>query len=133
MTRAPSDFPICRANTRKERCIACGEYRLFRQKDFNRTVGVGVVAGSAILSLALLPFSPLLAYVVLFTLALVDLGLYRILPEVVICYRCHARHRGYAVESPVNPFDLLTAELVDKQVREEGPRTPPLGRPGHPE
>lgn len=107
-----------------ERCIACGEYRLFRQKDFNRKVGLGVVAGSAALSLALLPFSPLLAYVVLFTLALVDLGLYRILPEVVICYRCHARHRGHAVESPVKPFDLLTAELVDKQVREEGTRTP---------
>jgi hypothetical protein len=103
-----------------ERCAACGEYRLYRQKDLNRNVGVAVVLGSAALSLAMLPVSPAAAYAVLFLLALVDFGLYRRLPEVIICYRCKAQHRGYAPESQAEPFDLLTAEVIDQQVRDQG-------------
>ena len=102
-----------------ERCMACGEYRLYRQKDLDRRVGVAVVVGGAAVFLALVPFSPLAASVVLFALALVDLGLYRLLPEVIVCYRCQARHRGFAPESPAGPFDLLTADVVEHQIRQE--------------
>lgn len=102
-----------------ERCAGCGEHRLYRQKDLDRRVGVAVIVGSAALSLALLPVSPLLAYAVLFLLALVDLGLYRMLPEVIVCYRCKAQHRGFARGTEVGPFDLLTAEVIDEQERRE--------------
>ena len=102
-----------------ERCLACGEHRLYRQRDFNRKVGLAVVLGGAGVSLALLPFSVVAAYLVLFTLAGIDLGFYLMLPEVVICYRCGAKYRRFPRESKIEPFDLLTAELVDHQVREE--------------
>ena len=111
--------PALRERGVLERCAGCGEHRLFRQKDFNRKIGLAIVLGSAAVSLALLPFSPLSAYGVLFALTLVDLGMYWRLPEVVICYRCRAQHRGCAPESPVKGFDLLTAELVDHQARQE--------------
>lgn len=101
-----------------EGCVACGEHRLYRQKDFNRRAGLLVVVGGAAASLAVLPFSPLGAYAVLFGMAIVDALLYRRLPEVAICYRCKARHRGYDGSSRPEAFDLLTAELIDHQIRE---------------
>ena len=38
-------------------CLVCGDQRLYRQRDFNRKVGVTIILGSAAVSLALLPFS----------------------------------------------------------------------------
>ena len=105
-----------------ERCAACGEYRLYRQKDLNPRVGLAVILSSAVISLALLPFSPLAAYAVLFLLAAIDLGLYRMLPAVIICYRCQAKHRRFAPQTKIEPFDLLTADLIDQQLREQGDR-----------
>jgi hypothetical protein len=104
---------------RLDRCVCCGETRLYRQKDLNRNVGLAVVVGSALLSLALLPISPVAAYAVLFLLALVDFAVYRMLPEVIICYRCKAQHRRCGPQKQVEPFDLLTAEVIDQQVRDQ--------------
>lgn len=102
-----------------DRCAVCGEQRLYRQKDLHRNRGLAVVVGTAVLSLALLPFSPVAAYAVLFLLALVDLALYRRLPEVILCYRCKTQHRHCGVQTQVEPFDLLTAEVIDNQLREQ--------------
>jgi hypothetical protein len=108
-------------------CVRCGESRLYRQKDLDRRKGLATVAAGAAISLALLPFSPLAAYGVLGGLAVVDLWLYRRLPEVAICYRCRSEHRGYATRGEIDPFDLLTLEMVDQQNRREGraPVPPP--------
>jgi hypothetical protein len=108
-------------------CVHCGEARLYRQKDIDRRKGVAVVAVGAAASLALLPFSPLAAYGVLGGLAVVDLWLYRRLPEVAICYRCRAEHRGFDARNEIDPFDLLTLEMVDRQNQREGraPIPPP--------
>ena len=101
-----------------ERCVACGEHRIYRQKDFNRRAGLVVVIAGMALSLAVLSFSPMGAYGVLFGMAIFDGILYRKLPEVAICYRCKAKHRGWSGDSRLEPFDLLTADLIDQQVRE---------------
>jgi hypothetical protein len=108
-------------------CVRCGEARLYRQKDIDRRKGVAVVAVGAAASLALLPFSPLAAYGVLGGLAAVDLWLYGRLPEVAICYRCRAEHRGFDARNEIDPFDLLTLEMVDRQNQREGrePIPPP--------
>jgi hypothetical protein len=108
-------------------CLHCGESRLYRQKDLDRRKGLAVVAAGAAVSLVLLPFSPAMAYGVLGGLAAVDLWLYRRLPEVAICYRCRAEHRGHDPASAIDPFDLLTLEMVDQQNRREGrePVPPP--------
>jgi hypothetical protein len=113
--RPPVASEALRARGILDRCAVCGDARLYRQKDLNRKLGLAVVVTGAIASLALLPWSVLGAYGVLGALALLDLALYRRLPEVAICYRCHAEHRGYAPQSPIEPFDLLTLELVDHQ------------------
>ena len=101
-----------------------------RSKRTRRRKGALVILGSAGVSLALLPFSPLAAYGVLGALALVDLGLYRMLPEMVLCYRCKARHRGCGPQRHVEPFDLLTAEVVDNQLRREEEQRRDRPKPG---
>jgi len=108
-------------------CVRCGEARLYRQRDIDRRKGLIVVAAGAAVSLALLPFSPLAAYGVLGGLALVDLWLYRRLPDVAICYRCRAEHRGFDTGREIDPFDLLTLEMVDQQNQREArePIPPP--------
>jgi hypothetical protein len=118
---APSGGSILR------RCVVCGEHRLYRQKDLHRKRGLAVVLGTAAVSLALLPFSPMAAYGVLFLLTLVDLALYRRLPEVIICYRCKAQHRRCGAQAQVEPFDLLTAEVIDNQIREQEEENRPAG------
>lgn len=100
-------------------CLACGG-RLYRRKDLNRRAGLALVAAGAGASLAILPFSPPLAYAVLFGMAAIDALLYLLLPEVAVCYRCKAKHRGFHPSDRPEPFDLLTAELIDRQTREAG-------------
>ncbi|MGD8375281.1 MAG: hypothetical protein PVF68_04005 [Acidobacteriota bacterium] len=101
-----------------ERCAACGDPRLYRQKDFPRSLGLAIVVAGMAASLAVLPFSPLGAYAVLFGMALLDGIVYLLLPEVAICYRCGARHRGWDPSVRPAPFDLLTADLVEHQRRQ---------------
>ena len=62
-----------------------------------------------------------------FLLALVDFALYRRLPEVIICYRCKAQHRRCGAQAQVESFDLLTAEVIDNQIREQEEENHPAG------
>src|SRR5687767_900434 len=62
-----------------DRCPACGSVLLYVQRDFNQKVGLGVVVVGAILA----PFTPF--YSSLIVAALVDAGLYALLPEITVC------------------------------------------------
>lgn len=109
-----------------ECCAGCGDARLYRQKDFPRRLGLAVVVAGMAASLAVLPFSPLGAYAVLFGMALLDGIVYLLLRDVAICYRCGARHRGWNPGVRPAPFDLLTADLVEhqrRQARQRGDRS----------
>jgi DNA-directed RNA polymerase subunit RPC12/RpoP len=90
-----------------EHCPACGSRNLYVQRDFNQKVGLGVV----VLGAALAPFTPY--YSSLFVAALVDAALYAVLPEIAVCYRCHAHFRGFARNPEHAAFDLHIAEQYD--------------------
>lgn len=90
-----------------DRCPACRGEQFYVQRDFNQKVGLGIVAVGALLA----PFTPY--YSSLGVAALVDAALYTVLPEVTICYRCHAHLRGFARNSSHRAFDLHTAEQYD--------------------
>jgi hypothetical protein len=87
-----------------ESCPACGNGLLYVQRDFNQKVGLGVV----IVGAALAPFTPF--YASLFVAAAIDAGLYALLPDVTVCYRCHAHMRGFARNPAHHAFDLHLAE-----------------------
>lgn len=79
-------------------CARCGHPELFRQKDFPRTLGIVIVVVAAVLA-------PFTYYISLGVAALLDFALYHLNREMVVCYVCHTRHRGFA-EEPKHPrFD----------------------------
>jgi len=92
---------------RVERCPSCDGRQLYVQRDFNQKVGLGVVVVGALL----VPFTPF--YSSLFAAAIVDAVLYALVPEITVCYRCHAHFRGFARNPAHQPFDLHLAEQYD--------------------
>ena len=88
-------------------CLACGCPDLHRQKDFPRKVGLAVAGLAAVLVFVAvarrLPFWAI--YAPLLAAAAVDAALYLSLPEIFVCYRCGAKHRGFAREPRPEPFD----------------------------
>lgn len=92
---------------RVEHCPACSGRQLYVQRDFNQKVGLGIVVVGALL----VPFTPF--YSSLFAAAIVDAILYALVPEITVCYRCHAHFRGFARNPQHHPFDLHLAEQYD--------------------
>jgi hypothetical protein len=90
-----------------ESCPACGGGQLYVQRDFNQKAGLAVVVVGAVLA----PFTPY--YSSLVVAAIVDASLYLLLPEITVCYRCHAHFRGFARNPRHGPFDLHLAEQYD--------------------
>jgi hypothetical protein len=90
-----------------DQCPVCRGAQLYVQRDFNQKAGLAIVVAGAVLA----PFTPF--YSSLIVAALVDAGLYALLPEITVCYRCHAHFRGFARNPRHKPFDLHLAEQYD--------------------
>ena len=98
------------------RCRICGCQDLWRQKDFPPALGLALVATAAILSCTAWAFyQPLLALGILMVAALFDMILYSFMGDMLVCYRCGARHRRTAMDEQHPKFDLETAERYRQQ------------------
>ena len=80
-------------------CLACACPEVYRHRDFNQKVGILLIVGGAILCFWF-PYWPLALAAVL------DLVLFKTLPDVAICYRCKAHHRGFHNVKVLPKFDL---------------------------
>ena len=102
------------------RCLACGTQDLWRQKDFPQILGIIFVGMGAIgSSIAWYYHRPVVALGVLLAVAAIDFGLFAVMPDVLVCYRCRARHSGGEIsEHPT--FDHETAERYrQEKLRQE--------------
>ena len=109
-----------------EQCLACGNDDLWRQKDFPPALGLAfVAAGATLSSIAWYYHRPMAAIGLLMAFALVDMILFLIMKDVLVCYRCRARHRGTNPDVEHPSFDHETAERYrQEQLRlEEADRT----------
>ena len=105
--------PTSRAGTAPVvRCAACACPKLYVQKDFNRNVGLLIVAVTALISgvVLMLTHSTIWAMAVLGVVTVFDAFIYRLLPIVTVCYRCEAVHRGLPKNPRHEGFDIHTAE-----------------------
>lgn len=79
-------------------CPVCTRQDFYKQKDFNRKIGVALFVIAAILSIWTYGLS-------LVALYLVDLFLFRKLALVAICYKCRTNFRNLTNMSEIRDFD----------------------------
>jgi hypothetical protein len=88
------------------RCCSCANPDLWRQKDFPQKLGILMVALGAITSSIAWGYHyPALALGILGAFALADMVLYWVMPDVLVCYRCGARHRVSGPGGEFGPYD----------------------------
>ena len=92
-------------------CAACGNWQLYRQKNFPQWLGLSLLAAAcgSFFVLQIL-YQPTIAWAVLIGSAAIDGLLYAFVGDAVVCYRCGARHTGLPKSKGYDPFDLATAE-----------------------
>jgi len=99
-----------------DECQACGCPMLYRQRDFNRSLGLVLVILSGLLALAGYAWGGFwVGTGVLVAATLCDRLLVVTRAEVVVCYRCHAIHRGFQPHSRLVFFDLATHDAYRGQ------------------
>ena len=100
-------------------CLVCGCTDLWRQKDFDQRLGVAIVGIGILLSTTAVAYMrPGLAMIILMIFGLADWVLYAILPDRLVCYRCHAQYRRIANPIETGVFDLE----VNERYRQEAIR-----------
>ncbi len=84
------------------KCGLCGGTEFYRQKDFNRKLGIIILVVGFGLALAVSKWF----YPILVAMAALDLALYFLLPEIQICYACQGIYRGVPIPDSLKTFDL---------------------------
>lgn len=96
---------------RLQRCLACPSTDLFIRKDFPQRLGVTVVVlGFAASCVAWYLHWIYSTFAILFATALVDLALYFLVGNALICYRCGAVYRDVPGAGEHGGFQLETHE-----------------------
>ncbi|HZZ72956.1 MAG TPA: hypothetical protein VFE24_11945 [Pirellulales bacterium] len=102
---------------RLSRCLVCPSTDLFVRKDFPQRLGVALVATGIIgSSIAWYQSSPIWTFAILGASALLDVALYAIVGNALMCYRCRAQYRDLAGLDEHGAFDLETHEKHRQQL-----------------
>jgi hypothetical protein len=110
---------------RVETCPLCGCRHLYRQRDFSRALGCGLVVVGALL----VPWTFGLSLAVC---GLIDLWLYRRLKDVVVCYQCDTVYRDARPGPRQTEVDLLKHDVLKYGKTWEPTQGPSAEDPHHP-
>jgi hypothetical protein len=101
---------------RLHRCLVCPSADLFVRKDFPQRLGVAIVTIGILASCVAWAYHQLIpTFVILFLTALVDVVLYLVVPNALMCYRCGAHYRSAPGLDSHSPFNLETHERHRQQ------------------
>ncbi len=84
-----------------ERCFVCNGDQFYRQKDFNRKLGLGIIIIAAVTSILTENYLPLGVAVV------VDSLIFLFLPLITICYKCKGIYRAFEPNPTHGRFELI--------------------------
>ncbi len=94
-----------------KRCLVCPSTDLYVRKDFPQRLGVAlVVTGILGSSIAWYYTDVLWTFGILFATALIDVALYLVVGDALMCYRCQAQYRSVEEMDTHGQFDLETHE-----------------------
>jgi len=92
-------------------CAICGNAQLYRKKDFPQRLGLAILALACLASIE--PYRRYMIWLV-WTILLGSLAfdylLYRLVGDVVVCYRCLAQYRALPGTALFPPYELGIAE-----------------------
>jgi len=120
------------ADGRVRACPWCATPELFVQKDFPRWLGLTILAiGFGVSSVFWYYYMPTWSLLVLVGTAVADGILYRVVPDVLTCYRCQCELRGGVARDTerFQAFDLEVGERYRQErlrIREIGKDRTPL-------
>ena len=90
------------------KCPACSGSHFYRQKDFNRLLGCGIILFGILLV-------PITYGISLAIVALVDWFLYNRVPDTIVCYKCKGEFFGiHSIPKNITSFDHHIAELYEE-------------------
>jgi hypothetical protein len=93
------------------RCLVCPSTDLFVRKDFPQRLGVAVVVLGIVASSVAWGYSlPILTFGILLATALLDVVLFLVVPDALMCYRCGAQYRHAEGMDRHGAFSLETHE-----------------------
>lgn len=99
-----------------ELCPECSCKIFFKQSDFRRSLGMGLVSVASILTFILMAmgYNWFLVWSPMLVVLIVDRGFYWIRPVVAICYNCEAKFRGLdqSALDVIEGFDLETHDRI---------------------
>ncbi|MCA9080079.1 MAG: hypothetical protein KDA58_05940 [Planctomycetaceae bacterium] len=105
---------------RPTQCVVCGNADLWRQKNFPQGWGVLIVTiGAIISSIFYAYYQPLWAMGTLMIVALLDMGLYIWMPDVLVCYRCQSRHADVSTEGHPDFSHELFEKYRQEAIRQQ--------------
>jgi len=101
------------------RCVICRGHDLFVRKDFPQRLGVAIVViGSIASCYAWYRHQLFLTFGILFITAAIDVLLYLLVRDAIVCYRCGAHYRGFDDAEAHTEFNLE----VHERYRQEAAR-----------
>ena len=118
--------PDALAEDELKRCAVCRSSDLFIRKDFPQRLGVAIVVmGFFASSVAWYRYEIYLAFGILFTTAAIDIVLYLLVADALVCYRCGAQYRRVGNLTDHGAFELETHERYRQlAARMEGTSSP---------
>jgi hypothetical protein len=106
-------------------CAVCGSHELYKKKDFPHALGMTILVGACLAStISYWLYNKVLTWGILLGSAAFDGLLYLWVPDVVVCYRCHAHYRGTVPTPEHRPFELT----IHERYRQERLRKEQLAR-----
>lgn len=93
------------------RCAVCGNHELYKQKDFPHRLGLTLLVLAFIASFITYGlYQPWLTWGILIGTALFDGVLYAMVGDALVCYRCHAYHKGFKAGPQHQPHEITIGE-----------------------
>lgn len=102
-------------------CAVCGNPELYKKKDFPQWLGMGILLVAIALSIVTYYwYQKWWTWSFLIGSALIDGGLYWMVGDVIVCYRCNAHYRGVLPNQAHGPFEITIGERYRQdRIRQE--------------
>jgi uncharacterized protein (DUF983 family) len=102
-------------------CVLCGNHELYKKKDFPHWLGMTILVVACVSSVyTYLWYEKWLTWAILIGSAIIDGGLYLLVGDAVVCYRCDAHYKGFTATGEHKPFELTVGERYrQEKIRRE--------------